>query len=387
MKYRVYIALFIALIFCTGEAFAQIIPPADEPESAGEYREVQSSVLPIAGYSSDYGLFGGVFYLRRVYEPDADLFLSQVKSEFRVSTKGDLVGKFDYETMKSFGGDIHSSFTFLGERVQLSNYFGIGNDTQFSKEEYDNDFFSFERRELFLKYRGRKTLYEFENGTDLDFSGSVSVAVLDASAGNGTTKFGSDKPGGTGLGWVNKPGIGFILENTDSERLPENGFRYEAGFENSGVYTGSDYSFSEVHADLRHYIRLMGSVVLAQKIEAKHIFGDAPFWELPALGDNMGLRGFHRSRFIGDSSVLHIVELRTWLFSLLGDAVKIGGHLFWDTGRVYSQYDSGVLLDDWKHSFGAGGALSVFDSDFILRGDLGFSDETYKINFGIGYLF
>lgn len=85
--------------------------------------------------------------------------------------------------------------------------------------------------------------------------------------------------------------------------------------------------------------------------------------------------------------MLSMTELRTWLFSVLEGRIRAGGQLFWDTGRVYSEEDSGRFFNDWKHSFGAGAALSLFNPDFIVRADAGFSDEAFRIYFGAGYVF
>ena len=82
-----------------------------------------------------------------------------------------------------------------------------------------------------------------------------------------------------------------------------------------------------------------------------------------------------------------MTELRTWLFSVWKGRIRVGSQLFWDTGRVYSDEDSAQLFDDWKHSFGAGTAFSLFNPDFIVRADAGFSDEAFRIYFGAGYVF
>lgn len=47
----------------------------------------------------------------------------------------------------------------------------------------------------------------------------------------------------------------------------------------------------------------------------------------------------------------------------------------------------GDLLSGLKQTFGIGGAVSILNPDFILRGEIAFSDEINRVYFGIGYLF
>lgn len=82
-----------------------------------------------------------------------------------------------------------------------------------------------------------------------------------------------------------------------------------------------------------------------------------------------------------------MLELRTWLFSVFDDRIDIGMQTFWDTGRVYSDFDSGAFFDGWKQVFGIGTAFTLLNPDLIIRGDVGFSNETWRIYFGAGYVF
>ncbi|MEX0647629.1 MAG: BamA/TamA family outer membrane protein [Balneolaceae bacterium] len=377
-------AFFLLLFLPFLVVKAQVIPPSDE---AGE-DNIQYSIVPFAGYISDLGLIGGLLLQRFNYGGESDdPFLSNTKLDFTISTKGNIIGEFDYERTRSFGTDIRSRFTFRGERDQQSHYFGIGNRTEYSSGQYEDDFFFFESRRLSLMYSGRKQVGEFSEDGIIDLIVPVSFTFLDASSGNGPTRFDEDLPEENGSGWVNKIGIGLIADSRDSEFAPTRGFRYLAGIKTSPSFAGSDYTFSELTGDFRHYKEIFKDVVVAQKIQADHRLGSPPFWEMAALGSQDGLRGFHQDRFLGDSSILHLLELRTWLFSLWDGDIRLGGQLFWDTGRVFSNFDSARFFENWKHTFGAGGAMSLFNSDFILRGDIGFSEESARIYIGVGYVF
>lgn len=381
---KLFYSLLFLILLPFPKVSGQVIPPSD----ATEKEKVQYSLLPFAGYTSDLGLVGGLLLQRFNYGTDADQpFLSNMKADVTLTTKGNFIGEFNYDRTKSFGTDIRSQITIGAERNRQSNYFGIGNQSEFSSGRYEDGFYFFENRKLSLIYSGRKTIWEFGERGRADLVVPLSVSYLDASPRGEVSQFEEDNLAGIGSGWINKAGIGLILDSRDSEFDPTRGLRYQAGFKVSPSLLGSDYTFSELSVDLRHYLQVTGNIVIAQKLRADHRLGTAPFWELSTIGNQRGLRGFHKDRFLGDSSVLHMLELRTWLFSLWEGEIKFGGQLFWDTGRVYSSRDSNRLFENWRHSFGLGGAMSVYNSDFIFRGDIGFSEESTRIYVGVGYVF
>lgn len=384
MKRSLMLVCFGILLAAAGPAKAQVIPPAQDPEEDS----IQYTFVPVAGYNSDFGLFGGVLLQRFNYgSGNQNPFLSNTRFNMTASTKANYSTTFDYIRTQSFGTDIRSRIRLDAERNKLSNYFGIGNNTLYSGELYDDEYFYFENRQVSLIYRARKTIHRFHFNGIIDLILPVSVSYQDASDRGKPSKFEEDFSNGLRNGWVNKTGIGLVADNRDSEFAPTEGARYEAMIQTSQPFLGSDYAFTDFILDLRHYVEIIDNVVIAQKIEGRHVQGAAPFWEMAALGNEDGLRGFHIDRFLGDSSILHLLEARVWLFSFYYDEIRIGGQFFWDTGRVFSDVDSKRFFTDWKQAYGVGGAMSLFNSDFILRGDIGFSDETSRIYIGMGYVF
>lgn len=381
-------ALLILLLFISaGENYlsAQILSASGEP---GEENGVNYSFAPVLGYSSDTSLIGGVLLQRFNYGDGSSPFLSNLKVDLVASLKGDLLSEISFQRTRTLGTDIRSEVSLIAERYRQAHYFGIGNQTHFSEELYDQNYYLFEKKIVDLSYRARKTVAEFGFEGNFDLYAGFGVSYLVASERQDNSLYAIEEPlGEENARWVNTTGIGLIAEDRDSEFNPTEGYRYETGMELSGAYTGSEYDFTRVHADLRHYVEILPNLVLAQKIQAVHLFGDPPFWKHAVLGDKYGLRGFHFDRFLGNSSVLHVLEARAWLFTLFEGDIRVGGQFFWDSGRVFSGFDSNGFFDNWNHSFGAGGVMSLFNPDFILRGDLGFSNEAVRIYIGTGYIF
>lgn len=388
MRFKSHLLCFLLLFFTGTSLFAQIIPPdtgeSEEPDIrvGSEY-----SLLPIVGYTSDLGLFGGGLVQRIGYGNNIRPFLSNLTADFTVSTKGNIVFDIEYERTKTFGTDVRGLIEFTGQRIRQGYYFGIGNDTQFSDEQFENNFFFFENREFAIYYQARKQIASFGESGSFDLTASLDASYLNGLTRGESSKFAEDMPLGIGKSWANKAGFGFITDSRDSEFSPSEGIRYEVSYEVSSSIFGSDYTYSDLEFDLRHYVNLFGSVVLANKLSVESIYGDAPFWDLSIIGGNDGLRGYHLDRFRGNQSVMHLLELRTWLFSVLHDEIRVGSQLFWDSGRVFSEFDSNNVFNNWKHSYGGGIIFTIFSPDLMLRTDVGFSDEAFRFYFGAGYVF
>ena len=388
MKLKKLIAFTIVVAACVSMVQAQLIPAENSAKDIDESRiGSHYSIFPQAGYSSDFGIYGGAFLQRMNYGVDERPFLSNTRLNGVISTKGNLEMDLEYERIRTFGADIRSKVEILGLRLLQGHYFGIGNDTDFSQSLFDDEFFFYERREFQFDYQARKRLSSYSEYGVLDAFSRLKVWHVNGVEKDGETKFLMDQPEGFDPGWVNFLGLGIIADSRDSEFVPSRGYRYSFEFSKALPLMGSDYTVASLTGDFRHYRTLFANIVFAHNFKFEHQTGSAPFWSKPVLGNEYGLRGFHWNRFRGSSSVLSMTELRTWLFSVWKGRIRVGSQLFWDTGRVYSDEDSAQLFDDWKHSFGAGTAFSLFNPDFIVRADAGFSDEAFRIYFGAGYVF
>ncbi len=381
--------LFFALFFLisVNNANAQVIPPDRDPLPPDAKIGSYYSVLPLLGYNSDQGFIGGGLLQRINYDINLRPFLSMLKTDITFSTNGEIISKLEYDRTRLFGSDIRSRIDFIGQRERKGHYFGIGNDSEFSDSAYEDSFNFYENREFFLNYIVRKGILAFGESGNLDFFGDVTFWRVNGLSTGDETLFFSDEPEGFGSARVVKAGFGFIADSRNSEFSPNTGVRYEVGFNTSHSVLFSNFSFTSLNGDFRHYFPLRHNITIAHRLVAEHTLGDAPFWSLPIIGNENGLRGYHRNRFRGDSSVLSMLELRTWLFSVFDDRIDIGMQTFWDTGRVYSDFDSGAFFDGWKQVFGIGTAFTLLNPDLIIRGDVGFSNETWRIYFGAGYVF
>jgi outer membrane protein assembly factor BamA len=379
------IAILAILIPAPSVSAQSILTNMDREEGT----PVQYSMLPLAGYTSDIGLFGGALFQRINYgQPPESPFLSRMQMDLIGSLKGELQAQAVYEHTKAFNGTFRSRLSLTVFRSEISHFFGVGNQADYSEELYNEDYFFFRNRNVSFRWRLRKMIAEYGfNGTFEIFSDLRSAYHQTASLDENSSFANFQLPDDELSGWTNTLGLGIIADDRDSEFNPTEGYRYEAGMSVSGPFIASEYSFTSVWGELRNYVELFPDVVLAHKLRGEVISGNPPFWELSTLGNQNGLRGYHMDRFRGDRSIINIFELRTWLFSILDSQIRFGGQLFWDSGRVFTDNDSSGLLNNWRHTLGTGGAISLFSPDFIVTGDLGFSEDTFRIYAGIGYNF
>jgi hypothetical protein len=128
--------------------------------------------------------------------------------------------------------------------------------------------------------------------------------------------------------------------------------------------------FFHYGAELQHYWRLGGAPrVLGIRLYGEGVTGsvaDIPYYELPALGGDVYLRGYTFDRFRDRLAAFTEVQYR-WDLSSYADA-----YLFVDTGRVYRAYDA-LTLSDLRVGFGAGVSLLSGGGHFLADGMIGSS--------------
>ena len=182
--------------------------------------------------------------------------------------------------------------------------------------------------------------------------------------------------------------LGALWDTRDYEMDPTAGGLDEIALRISAAPTGSRYEYLGVTVGVRRYWSL-GSprLILAQRVMADVVSGDAPFFEWSHIGGFAGgegiggmssVRGVPRNRYQGTAKVISNSELRfyVWDFPLLGEALKTGGVAFIDLGRVWHPgVDDGSLLR-WHPGLGAG--LRLARRAAVARFDFAISPELWR---------
>lgn len=388
----------------------------DQAEKVDPSKTVRT-VLPMIAYTSDLGLIGGIV-LQQIRYRSKQLDQS---SENAVEANSSLLPPHESliqanilaTTKKRWDGEIEMEFAGWNRwrvrhqhRIEFirepeSTYFGLGNNTAFSESDlkdgryfYLKQWFQWESliRRSVKPNKGSRIVDLFLKSGLIYAKSSVSTPADPMQNQLNNTVLGFEQPLGIGSGLSVYFGLGLVVDGRDHELSPQNGFRYEAGVTGSSLVFGSDYAYFEITGDFRHYRTLFKDtpfweVTLAQQTRFRTVSGEQAFWQKPVLGNEDGLRGYVQDRFVGQHSLLHILEARKWLISGFDDTIRLGGQFFWDTGRVFSKNDSNGIFQDWKHTYGLSGLLSLLSPDIVFRVDLAFSSESQRWYAGLGYLF
>lgn len=347
---------------------------------------VKKAFLPVAGFSTDVGIMGGAIFSRYDYRGDIRPFNNYIKSTAVTSTRGFIKFEGLYEQTRTFDSDIRSTYQVLLNRLATNNFFGVGNNTTYGEQLWDDEFYFFESLSMSFDIALRKPLFG-KGGSRFDLLAGVGTSYNIPYVRQSNSSFNQLSPNGSKGGFVNYLSSGFVWENRDNEFVPQSGNRAEFKIRFAPKYL-SDYGLTTFRLDLRQYFYVFDFLTIANRLQARHAAGNVPYWQLSTLGDDYTLRGYPLNRFQGTSSISYNLELRSWMFTFPDYATKIGVHVFTDGGRVFTEEDEASdLFKGYKQTVGLGGALSLFNPDFILRGEMVFSEDVRRIYIGVGYTF
>jgi len=355
--------------------------------SQGGQDSVSTALVPAFGYSSNEGFLGGIIFSRYDYRGKQRPFNNLLETSTIATTKGFVEVNARYEQTRTFGREIRSIADIYFYRYTQDQFFGIGNETTFTEQRWENEYYFFRSIGFSLDYRIRKPIFE-QGRMQLDLQLGAATEYHIPYISEDQSSFALQTPNGSEGGWVNNLNTGLIWENRDSEFDPHRGNRAELELRAAPKWI-ADYGLATARLEFRQYFHLFNWLTVANRLEASHATGDTPYWELSTLGDKNTLRGYPLNRFKGNTSLAYTLELRAWLLKfpqLYG--LKLGGQLFTDAGRVFTESDdANDLLEGYHQTVGFGGAMSIFNPDFILRGEIGFSEDVSRIYVGVGYMF
>lgn len=388
MTRQLLLTLAVLSCFCFGKkAWAQ--PGAMQPVQLPP-DSVVVGFIPALSFNSDMGLILGGILNRYDYRGGRPPFRNFTSSLAAVSTRGLLAFQIKLDQVNTFGTPVRSLWELKTARLLQNFYFGLGNNSAFDKDEFeDGDLFFFQSLNAAFNYQGRYPIYRGGGITRLDVNFSASIRYFTPFDNATDRLLNIEQPLGTNGGFINKIGTGLTWENRDSEFRPTTGQFIQVNMQVAPTFLGSEFGSAYWQLNAINYFNftLLRNVVVVTRAFIQHSEGDVPFFELPSLGGEETVRGYPKNRFLGNTALTYNLELRTWLLEFPKVNMRIGGQLFVDGGRVFDTYTVGETFENNKIAYGFGGALSLFNPDFFLRGDLGFSDETTRLFINVGYAF
>ncbi len=340
-------------------------------------------------YSIDRGLQPGVglIYEKQGFRKTPYAFRNEFwvnystgRKSFHLNYEGDfkeLIGK----------NDLKIDIDYLGPNNQ-SNFFGLGNDSQFDDEgrreiSYYRNRYDYLNADFKLK-RGLAKGLTLEGGLSNEFYASNLARnqrrflgeydALNPSEDIFNNRF------YTGL-------IGIVTYDTrDNEGVPTRGIYWRTALSGKQQIGEEKDRYGYLRTELRFYLNPGKSgLVLANRIGAGTTFGDPTFYQRMQLGGVRNLRGFHSNRFTGRSALYYNLDARIKLFDFTSYITpgEVGLIAFNDIGRVWEPGESSAKWHD-----GYGGGLYVRPAELILiQGTVGFSKEGALPYISVGFSF
>jgi outer membrane protein assembly factor BamA len=370
MKKIIYFLLLISLALLSLKGFCSSIEEMKKSEA--EPKKFSWIVLPVIFYTPETHWAGGV----------GGLFAFR-PAERNVNTRPSSIYFAVIDTqLKQFSVEIKPEIYLNKEAYLLTAYlvlkkypckfYGIGNDTPKSLEKnYTPRTNSLEltlQKKIFPKERLYAGIdYQYERTKILKVDKDRLLALRDILGSQGGTV----------------SGLGFVL-NWDSR---DNIFSTTKGnywqvltYFNSRTL-GSDFNYNSVKADLRSFVPLFSSHVLALQGYAEIKTGHPPFYQLAKLGGEVSMRGYYLGRYRDKILMTFQAEYRIpawWRFGLVG---------FAGVGDVASKFAK-FKLADFKYSVGAGLRFLLDPTEgTCLRADFGFGKGTSGFYFTAGQAF
>ncbi len=341
---------------------------SDSTEQRTRLLRKSRSLFPILMYDSDVGVgMGGKAilknYLGRQESFDLLLFYA-TKGEQSVT----LVTSFpDREIRQGAEYPLAVDVELAFGKSLLSNFFGFGNKSE------DNEW-QFPRETASIEFSAGRGFTE-------QVVGEIGVSYLH----NSVYDYEGENPlmhpdvPGAGESDVSLIAAGLRWDTRDSYINPHRGINIEAAADVSSEAIGSDFDFQRFFLKTNGYWQLWSpNNILAARFWAQHVRHTAPYFLMSTLGGGGTLRGFKVERFVDHAMTLVSVEYR---FPVYG---KLGGVLFMDSGRVYPTIRD-VTLKDWHNNVGVG--LRYYLTNFVVRADIGSSDEDSRVFFNFGHVF
>lgn len=272
----------------------------------------------------------------------------------------------------------------------LSNFFGLGNETAFIHDHEDES-----KGMSYYRNRYDYLTADFQLYRKSDkwtFGGGISTEYYTSSAQGNDYRFlsafndshpeeqvFSDRTYGGLVAEVN-------YDSRDNAAIPKKGIFWNTRISGSKQVNGDHDTYGKVQTEFRYYANPgHGGFVIANRLGGGTAFGDPQYYQLMQLGGVHSLRGFHTNRFTGNTMLYHNLDLRLKLFDFTSYIVpgSFGLIGFNDVGRVWYK---GQSSSQWHEGYGGG--IYVVPADLILiQAAVGFSRESTMPYISIGFNF
>lgn len=330
--------------------------------------------MPLITYSPETSLRLGLLgiYIFRLPTAKPGTLLSSIRAPFSYTLENQIKLKLSYEIFLDDNKRIFSGFIQWQKFPLL--FYGIGpNSLEINEELYTNQNFAFNFG--MLKKIGAKTY----------FGGQVAwqkFNVIDKKELGLLTQDGLI-PGNNG-GIVAGTGISFRYDNRDNNVNAGRGPYVETLITTYQKIFSSNFEFTKLTVDARHFIHLFQKHVVAFQMLFENNWGNPGFEDLALLGGDVMMRGHYQGRFRDKSFWAVQTEYRLPFNRPDWFADNVNKLSFWKRGGIVGFAGLGAVApdlssfkpDEIKYSIGFGFRFLVMpDERMNVRLDFGFGTQ------------
>ena len=314
--------------------------------------------LPILFYTPETGVAGGAAALY-IYRDTlaAATRASAITADVIYSEKKQIVVEFSGDFY--FGTSGHRLLTTVTAKKFPNSFFGIGNNTTSSDRE------SYTPRTYFARIVLYKNVYSHINvAPQVRYESTTMLETKQGGALASGTVPGSNGGVTSGLGCV------VNWDSRDNTFSASSGSFYQLSLLLNRRALGSDFSFSDVQADLRTFAELLPSQILAAQVGCEIIDGTAPFRNLITYGGQDFIRGYLEGQYRDKAGIGGQVEYRVPVWWRFG-AVAFAG------AAQVAPSPSQWSLHEFKFAGGAGIRFFLDPKERVsIRIDMGFGSNS-----------
>ncbi len=349
----------------TGSAYGQ---ETTETDSASERRS-KLYALPAVFYNPETNLGFGVagIYAFNFRGDSPDARPSSVQTVLAYTLNNQLLVNFPF-TLFLGDGDYYT-YGEVGYYRYIYQFFGVGNAVTDEDEETYSVNFPRIRLTAFKQvlpkwYVGLRYWFDDYRIVEIQEEGLLDANNITGSQG----------------GVISGPGVATLFDTRDNVFYPSDGWYIETLLQRNARWTGSDFNYTSVTADVRTYFLTRWNHVIALNAYGILQSGEVPFNELALLGGSRRMRGYFEGQYREQNLLTAQVAYRAPLFWRIGIAAFAG------YGGVGPQATD--ALQNLRYAVG-GGLRFMLDRKrkINVRIDAGFGKNTTGYYLTIGEAF
>ncbi|WP_462254196.1 BamA/TamA family outer membrane protein [Ekhidna sp.] len=291
----------------------------------------------------------------------------------------DVLGKWDLNTK-----------LLWQEPFFVNNFFGVGNETEFLSNQFvspDDDDIDY--------YRVRMDRFEVDAGLSRNVGAKAKfyfgTGYKSVEVENTANRFISDATADPAVFDPNqyyKFVTGISFDSRDNKVLPKAGMTAKAEVEHLEAITDISESTTRLSAEWSFFLtaKLPSRLVIGNRLGVAHITSDDfDFFNANILGGRTNLRGYRRTRFYGQTSFYHNLDLRLKIASFRSYIFpgQFGLVAFHDVGRVWVD---GENSDEWHQGKGFGIWVSPLNT-VVLNLNYAFGEDENLPTFAMTFFF